>query len=420
VITPLRRWVLTNKFFIKTSEPKEVKSTATHFLLDGGLWKIPTERYQEFLMILSGDLQNNCKYYISENRTDIFRFVCDLDFYDEFIITTPKIERIVKIIQEVVDEYYQNKTVIICGTDSKTVEINSVEYIKSGFHLVWPKIFITVEKAKELRLLFISKLTEVFGQRELHNSWENVVDLAIYTDNGLRMIGSRKMTPCKNKDINCEKCMGTGKVDEGRVYKPISVLNEQNEDYIKSVKNDYYVMLLETCIRNFYGFPETNLIKELIITIVSKNTVKKKTNDDVNKKIELFIRKKFSDYNNINVKKLTKVDNNTYFVEVDTNFCMNVNRTHTSSNIYFQIKPTGISQRCFCKKDSTDGRIFGICKKFTSKEVELTKTLCGSLFDSTSTKKNKNIVNFTLTRNNSLNNCKNILMKLENDLLKKN
>jgi len=119
----------------------------------------------------------------------------------------------------------------------------------------------------------------------------------------------------------------------------------------------------------------------------------------------------------VNVKKVTKVDPQTYFVEVDDNFCMNVNRNHTSSNIYFQIKPTGVCQRCFCKKETSDGRLHGACKKFCSKEVTIPKVLINLLFDSVITKKNKQIVNFNLTHDNYLNNCKNVLMKLENELL---
>ena len=134
-IAPLKKWILLNKFFIKTSEGKEIKSKATHYLLDGGLWRIPLERYQEFLLLLATDLQNGHKYYISENRTKVFRFICDLDFYDHFTITTLQIERIVKMIQEVVSEYYLNCSVIICGTESKSVTINSIEYTKSGFQL---------------------------------------------------------------------------------------------------------------------------------------------------------------------------------------------------------------------------------------------------------------------------------------------
>ena len=427
-LSPLKRWILLNKYFIKISENKDVKSTATHFLLDGGLWKIPMEKYQEFLLLLSKDLTNNCKYYISENRTKVFRFICDLDFYDEFVIDTPKIERIVKVIQEVVNEYYSNKSVIICGTESKNVQINSVEYIKSGFHLVWPKIFLTVEKAKELRMKFILLLTETFGQRDLINSWENVVDLAVYTDNGLRMLGSRKMVPCKlcKKDINCEKCCGTGKIDEGRVYKPVSVLGSEDSEYLKKIQNDYYIMLLETCICNYSGLSETKLIKELEINEVNNNmnTSKRRKNKkflngpEIDKKLETFIRKKFeNNYSEVNVRKVTKVDPQTYFVEVDDNFCMNVNRHHTSSNIYFQVKPTGVCQRCFCKKETSDGRLHGSCKKFYSKEVTIPKVLINLLFDSTITKKNKQIINFNLTHDKYLNNCKNVLMKLENELL---
>jgi hypothetical protein len=429
-ISPLRRWIYLNKYFIKISENKDIKSTATHFLLDGGLWKIPMDKYQEFLLLLSRDLENGIKYYISENRTKIFRFICDLDFYEEFAITTIQVERIVKVIQEVINEYYSNKHVIICGTETKQVIINSNEYIKTGFHLVWPKIFLSVEKAKQLRTEIISKLIDVFGQRELHNSWENVVDLAIYTDNGLRMIGSGKMVPCKLckiKDINCEKCFGTGRIDEGRIYKPVSVLGETTDDYIKKIKQDYYIMLLETCICNYSNIPETKLIKELIIKEAelpekkrrNKQFIHKEEND---KKIETFIRKKFeTNYSEINIKKVTKVDIYTYFVEVDNNFCMNVNRTHNSSNIYFQIKPSGICQRCFCKKDTSEGRIHGVCKKFFSKEVPLTKSLSNLLFDNIelnkSGKTKKQIINFNLTNDNCLNNCKNILLKLENDLL---
>jgi hypothetical protein len=69
--------------------------------------------------------------------------------------------------------------------------------IKSGFHLVWPEIWITVENAKKLRILFIEKITDVFGERESFNTWEDVIDLAVYEDNGLRMVGCRKMSICK-------------------------------------------------------------------------------------------------------------------------------------------------------------------------------------------------------------------------------
>ena len=63
-LSPLRKWVITNKFFVRINDSKEKKVGSTHFLLDGGIWKIPKNEYEEFLRILSIDLQNNEKHYI--------------------------------------------------------------------------------------------------------------------------------------------------------------------------------------------------------------------------------------------------------------------------------------------------------------------------------------------------------------------
>jgi hypothetical protein len=171
---------------------------------------------------------------------------------------------------------------------------------------------------------------------------------------------------------------------------------------------------------NYSELPETKLIKELPIT--QKETKKKKKSnvspsDDFTIKIENFIKKVYKQsHSKIKVKKVTKVDDTKYFVEPDDNFCLNVNRNHTSSGIYFQIKQTGICQRCFCKKQSNN------CKNFASDEIPLSKILENLLFPNNK-KGKKKIVNCALTGSIStdklmcLNNCKNILFQLENELI---
>ena len=427
-LSPLKQWIFSNNFHIKVSEPKEKKATATHFLLDGGIWKVPMEKYNEFLKILSTDLQNGEKYYISENRTPIFKFICDLDFYEESEIHIKSIEVIVEKIQEVMKAHFASNTkVIICGTESKKVVIKGNEYIKTGFHLVWPKILINVQHAKELRLKFIDILEKNYGERNSENPWSDVVDLAVYEDNGLRMVGCRKIAPCKecrNREpakSECQKCSGVGKIDEGRVYRPLSVLPNDNE-YLKNIQTDFYVMLLETSISNYNNLQETELIKSLPITDIQvKNNI-----DSLNTKVENFIRKNFKqNYSKIKVKKVTKNNDTLYKADIDDNFCMNVNRNHTSSGVYFEISQNGIKQRCYCKKTTTDGRICGPCNSYSSKEIPLSKNLSVFLFGSAPVnKKNKKIINYELTKHEintktaCLNNCKNILWQLENDLLK--
>jgi len=434
-LNPLKKWVLTNKYFIKVSE-KEKKAEATHYLLDGGIWKIPLTEYQTFLQLLATDLHAGEKHYISENKTNVFKFICDLDFFEESIITIKQVEHIVKIIQDIVNEYFGEQRIIICGADSKTVIKDNVNYIKSGFHLVFPKLWVTTETAKKIRIICIKKLIELFSERESFNKWEDVVDLSVYEDNGLRMVGCRKIgicKSCKNKKgmkENCEECEGVGKKDENSVYKPVSVL-PNNDIYFNSIKNDYYVMLLETSIYNYAHFEETPFIKELNVTLneVSKKSKKSKSRmvnaNELENKIQNFIHKNYKEhYNTCSVKKVSfNKENNTYNIEIDDNFCMNVNRQHSSSNIYFQITPLGVCQRCFCKKESVDGRLHGLCKEYASKKILLNNDLKKLLFgNQIVSKKNKDIVTYNITQSNNnkesyLNNCKNILWQLKHELL---
>jgi hypothetical protein len=261
------------------------------------------------------------------------------------------------------------------------------------------------------------------------------------------MVGCRKMgfcKKCKNKrDLRetCEMCDKSGKVDEGRVYKPKLVLDGA-DGYFKTISTDIYVLLLETSIYNYADLPETTLIKELKVELTATKKQKKQretVDDPLLLKVENFIKKNFKQtHGKIKIKKFVKQEN-IYFAEPDDNFCINVNRTHSSSGIYFQIKPSGICQRCYCKKDSTDGRLNGPCNSFASKEVPISKILQNSLFGMVKkeSKKERKINNFNLSRNSStstldlstndinymfsnkqicLENCKNILFQLEKEL----
>jgi hypothetical protein len=440
MVNPLKKWVLVNKYYIKISDNKEKKVGASHFLLDGGIWNIPKSEYLNFLKLLSTDLNAGEKHYITENKTNVFRFICDLDFFDESEILN--ITEIVNIIQEIIKEYYILHGVIICGADTKIVN----ERVKSGFHLVWPKIWLTKEMAKKFRILFIENLTKHFGVRPDYNSWSDVVDLSVYDDNGLRMIGCRKMgicKSCKNKKEfreNCESCDGVGRKDEGRVYTAKYTL-DYPEEYIKTIKNDIYVLLLETSIYNYNDFPESTLIHplpEIDIPITKKK--KKETSNENFTKIENFIKRNYKDHK-IKIKKVNTTPE-AIFVIPEDNFCMNVNRNHTSSGIYFDIKPAGICQRCYCKRDTLEGRLNGLCSGYSSNLIPLSPQLKTFLFGATIkekfSKKEKKISNVTLSRNSStatldlsssvsrnmftnkeicLENCKNILYQLEQELV---
>ncbi len=174
------------------------------------------------------------------------------------------------------------------------------------------------------------------------------------------------------------------------------------------------------------SIPETPLLEPLPVSVVKKAIRKNKDikQDEETVKIENFIKKNFKEsYSKAQIKKITQSnDSSRYYVEMEDNFCTNVNRNHSSSGVYFQIKNTGICQRCHCKKTTTDGRLFGPCFGFSSKEIPLSKPLQTLLFGQAIKGKDKKIVNIQILRSNNkelcINNCKNILWQLENDLRK--
>lgn len=99
--------------------------------------------------------------------------------------------------------------------------------------------------------------------------------------------------------------------------------------------------------------------------------------------IERFLQTRtHAEWRNITVAKVQTLEGRsgssnhiTHTVKVigdGANFCLNVNREHNSSTVYFTITERGVFQRCFCKKQTLDGRIMGVpCPNFVSQAFAL-------------------------------------------------
>ena len=186
-------------------------------------------------------------------------------------------------------------------------------------------------------------------------------------------------------------------------------------------------MLLETCIINYCSLPETTLIKELTGNQNNENNNNNQNkrdkshvmNNNVEIKLENFIKRNFDAVYRISIKKVNKLNENVIIVEPRVNFCMNVNREHSSSGTYFQIKKSGICQKCFCNKVSETTGI--CCRNYSSKEIPLSNPLKKILFTETVNKRETNI-NFKINNNkvNIIKNCKGILQELESKINQRN
>ena len=87
-----------------------VKVEKSHLLLDsykGGKLYIPHEKEYEFFKMYIEDYNNKIKLYVVEVRTEIFKFMIDLDIGATLYWTDENVINISKIINTIVNQFYK-------------------------------------------------------------------------------------------------------------------------------------------------------------------------------------------------------------------------------------------------------------------------------------------------------------------------
>lgn len=227
----------------------------THVGMNGlALAIVRREDLEAFYRCYAAALKGGMRLYIVErpDREHGMRLFVDLDFKSPFRITSERAEQIAQVLVWAVGRFFPRRSLedrgaIVCGAQYKLV--HDGELIKTGIHVVWPRLFVTLDQALRIRQSVIDALEVVFGPREPpRNSWEDVVDESVYGDSGLRLLGSRKGVPCpacktrlaaepaaarrRHLQTNpsggysdCTLCGGRGRADEGRPYMPMMILH---------------------------------------------------------------------------------------------------------------------------------------------------------------------------------------------------
>lgn len=263
--------------------------------------------------------------------------------------------------------------------------------------------------------------------------WSEVFDILIYEHCGLRMMGSRKAkkcpdcqnNPCHIKDevkpppirpalaaqlhirqvskcpTLCATCQGTGKMDQGRAYAPIAVLDRNgHEDSVtlERLLTDMRFMVAETCIRIVDAITEMPMLNDSMVNVAgkiekankrirprklakkenverisssesanqpnSRNTIRENgglaltqlLRDDIAYPIlsdvvtSLFglNKNKVGESNVRSIK--TNLARTVYIVNTDSRYCLNKNAEHNRATVYFVVRPEGAVQKCFSKK----------------------------------------------------------------------
>ena len=317
--------------------------------------------------------------------------------------------------------------------------------VKTGVHLIWPNIFVTRDDALNMRESIVVELEKEFGKR-VHplNSWQDVVDSSVYGSgntgtkgSGLRMLGSRKTDLCdickgKRKlklqnggEKRCEKCIGNGRLDTGRPYFALCILDTFGQRDLKAEENyrrSLYDLILDTKIRTPFAerprFPKFKLLEHAGLHNFKLTGTKRsrKSNDSSTQKPPDLMYKKSTalDLNNsapewdsiqnivrncgqgvykdILVSKITtNIKKSEYIVHVNGDmcrYCHNIKREHVSNRIYFVVDVTGINQRCHDGATEINSEMqFGLCKDYIGPLGRIPQLLVPQLFPSCSAAK---------------------------------
>ena len=361
---PLIRWLYSCDKMVKNPE-----RSVTHFMLDGGKLDL-TDDYDTFQDIYAKNiLEKNC---IVELKTDIFKLFIDFD-----VLSTEEFEmhKYVVVIQDIINDIYNTdaRCIVTYADKNKKIKRDSVEYIKQGYHLHWPEIFVNKEVAIKIRTIIVIKFTTIYGKiLEFFENWEKIIDKTVYGHNGIRLIGADK----------CSISDGI-KNYENRVYVVHSVYNgkELDKDMTCEYKNNVLKALKDTSIRCF----ETELTKHSPLPEYEseEDSDEEKSGFDNIKKgspvyvaIQKFFINYATGYSVEDIRKIVKMkEKEIYIIESKSKFCQNIDDFHSNNHIFFKLTPFGFCQRC---RSERSGK-FGCCREYCSNLIQVSSTLQSAL-----------------------------------------
>uniref|UniRef100_A0A6C0IXH5 C962R-like N-terminal AEP domain-containing protein n=1 Tax=viral metagenome TaxID=1070528 RepID=A0A6C0IXH5_9ZZZZ len=419
--------VSTSKWKFTQKDKDENVKLRTHNLMDGGELSVPDNEYERFLRVCAESICDGEKLFIVEQRSHpLYKIFFDFDVFmydviDRNELYTNICKLVVSTLNELFDDTVDSFELICSVTDVKQARKNQKKCYKYGIHLICPTLIVNKEKMLRVREAVVQKIQ---NNLEKHGPthWDDDIDKVVYESNGFRMNYSRKGSKCKcsqkQRDL-CDKCGGSGKIDEGRPYVPLlTIMNdyshtthENNMDF-----DTVYEILNKTSIRvssqsdtvEFNKSPpswfeDSSLfdVPDGLITQAPKRKLSEGL-DSVESKLQNKKDLSLSELDTLNTwfrtvcnkKKLPKqykgvtlssaftfTNNNVrsnIIARVDSQFCINIGREHATNTVYLLVNTLTKKavMKCYCRCDTTEGRrtiVKGkrqMCKDFSSHDID--------------------------------------------------
>ena len=416
----------------------------THFRMDGGKLSIDPILMDEFLKKYADALDRGESLSVVERRTEIYKMHFDLDVLDHSPWTEADIDRVLQEIRTAIAECFPAdraarlfKAVVLLAPPKQVGDM-----WKTGIHVISPDLMVDSAMGLTLRKMAVLRLNKLGRRLEPLNAWEDVLDESVHTANGLRMVGSVKMSKCphcaskrkklKNvgfdKFVLCDECNGKTLCNDGRAYTAFLLLDSLGQKDVAGTEELRQNRVL--CVRqaSIRCFSPMGLVRnpDMVLPpgiawevpgsvkatknrgatlVVSRKEFRNQDrkqhlagNQQLMQVLEDFLTSSplmaqmawtctENPYQHVRVLKVsyTKVN---FLVHVEgpgSTYCNNKHGEHNSSKVYFDIRSKHLVQRCFCGKTPAGagaGAAEGAvpCKEFKSRPVKLPEDLRVLLF----------------------------------------
>jgi hypothetical protein len=345
---------------VRNDASNQPARVATHLCLDGGKLCVPDEHSGTFLNVYFNAILRGETPSVVEVRTRVFKMFLDIDarVYNE----DEDFEEVLACISTKARGFWPTSAseMIVCTAPVK----RQGEWFKRGFHVYFPAIYVTTHIALAFRDALLLDLHQHHSKGPCTNTWEEAIDPAVYKSSGLRMLYSGKGPK------------------EQRQYTPLVIfqLDGTRERLGENLPAGRKRELLISCsIRTFGEERPTSCVADSLqenardhkigaAAVLGKSTTLEayaKTLPEVQAALpSIYTDQKFTG--------VFKTDH-AVMLRSSSRYCMNVQREHATSTVYFCVTRRGICQKCYCRKEG-----YG-CDTYASEYFELEPRIIASL-----------------------------------------
>jgi hypothetical protein len=370
---PLYAWLIDQGFWIASGQDRN----CTHVFLDGG--KACVSDRAGFHAAYARAIRQGMTQYAVEQRTPVFRLFVDVDIQDKGPVDDAMIDKICAKIYEASRSFFfpTQSSMVACRAPVRPMS-DGVRW-KNGVHCHWPDVYVTASKALSFRSFCVNEVEKEFGSGCFVNSWNDILDAAVFRSSGLRMIGSsKKNTPGTYLPAAVFESTGTVvRVPQGTVMD-----NFEHWIELTSIRVEHP----RDTAPHAQGDSTDEAFESRVIQGDHSGSIRRVKFSDVDGVLADFAKVLPAFYRNAKVTSVYEIKSSAsaktkkFVLGTNSKNCMNkTNGVHRSNHVYFMLEPRGVFQKCFCRCDTLEGRRYKHCRDFCGKVANLTPAMAAAV-----------------------------------------